>query len=132
TAIRYYPKGELIGLVLDLIIRGKSGGKASLDDVMRRMYEEFYLKSSNNSYYLRGRGYTDQDLERVASEVAGFNLTDFFARYTRDVQTLPYEEALGYVGLRLIREQAREPYNGGLSLEPTEVSAESVISNRSA
>jgi predicted metalloprotease with PDZ domain len=45
------------------------------------------------------------------------------------VQTLPYEEALGYVGLRLIREQAREPYNGGLSLEPTEVSAEVVIAN---
>ena len=129
TAISYYPKGELIGLVLDLIIRGKSGSKASLDDVMRRMYEEFYLKSSKSSYYLRGRGYTDQDLERVASEVAGFDLADFFARYTRDVQPLPYEEALGYVGLRLIREQAREPYNAGLSLEPTEVADEVVVAN---
>ncbi len=32
-------------MVLDLIIRGKTNGRASLDDVMRRMYEEFYLKS---------------------------------------------------------------------------------------
>src|SRR6185369_13866089 len=30
TSISYYPKGELIGLVLDLLIRGRSNGRASL------------------------------------------------------------------------------------------------------
>src|ERR1044072_5260170 len=49
TSISYYPKGELIALVLDLMIRGRTNGKASLDDVMRRTYEEFYLKSPNAS-----------------------------------------------------------------------------------
>jgi predicted metalloprotease with PDZ domain len=117
TAISYYPKGELIGLVLDLMIRGKSGGRVSLDDVMRTMYDEFYLQGSNSSYYLRGRGYSTDDLLRVASEVAGFDLTDFFQRYTRSVEVLPYDEAFGYVGLRLIREQASEAYNAGISLE---------------
>lgn len=116
TSVSYYPKGELMALVLDLLIRGKTAGKASLDDVMRRMYEEFYLKSSNNSYYLRGRGYTTQDLERVASEVADTDLSDFFRRYTNGVETLPYDEVLSYVGLRLVREQMREPFNAGLSL----------------
>src|SRR5438132_4394326 len=47
TSISYYPKGEVLGLVLDFLIRGKTNGKASLDDVMRRMYEEFYLKGPN-------------------------------------------------------------------------------------
>lgn len=117
TSISYYPKGELIGLVLDLIIRGKTSGRASLDDVMRRMYDEFYLKSPNATYYLRGRGYTTEDVERVASEVAGFNLGDFFRRHVRAVETLPYDEAFGYVGLSLIREQARQPYNGGITLD---------------
>jgi predicted metalloprotease with PDZ domain len=116
TAISYYPKGELIGLVLDLIIRGRTNGKASLDDVMRKMYEEFYLKSSNSSYYLRGRGYTPEDFQRVASEVAGIDLKDFFDRYTRMTETLPYDEAFGYVGLRLVREQAAEPFNAGMSI----------------
>jgi predicted metalloprotease with PDZ domain len=116
TSISYYPKGELIGMVLDLIIRGKSGGKASLDDVMRRMYTDFYLKSPNASYYLRGRGYSPEDLQRVASEVAGYDLSEFFRRYARSVDTLPYEEAFGYVGLRLIRELAREPYNAGITI----------------
>jgi predicted metalloprotease with PDZ domain len=117
TSISYYPKGELIGLVLDLMIRGKSEGKASLDDVMRRMYDEFYLKSPNATYYLRGRGYTSEDFQRVASEVSGSDLTDFFQRYVRGVEVLPYDEALAYVGMHLVREQARQPFNAGIGLD---------------
>ncbi|MEP6741578.1 MAG: PDZ domain-containing protein [bacterium] len=117
TSISYYAKGELIGLVLDLIIRGKTDGKASLDDVMRRMYDEFYLKSPNASYYLRGRGYTSEDFQRVASEVSGSDLSDFFNRYVRAVEVLPYDEALAYVGLHLVREQARQPFNAGIGID---------------
>jgi predicted metalloprotease with PDZ domain len=117
TSISYYPKGELIAMVLDLIIRGRTKGKASLDDVMRRMYDEFYLKSPNNSYYLRGRGYHTEDLQRVASEVCGFDLTDFFERHIRNVEVLPYDEALRYVGLQLVKSQAKEPFDAGMRLE---------------
>lgn len=117
TSISYYPKGELIGLVLDLLIRGKTNGKASLDDVMRRMYDEFYLKSPNATYYLRGRGYTTEDFQRVASEVSGSDLNDFFQRYVRGVEVLPYDEALAYVGMHLVREQARQPFNAGIGVD---------------
>ncbi len=118
TSISYYPKGELLGLVLDLLIRGKTNGKASLDDVLRRMYDEFYLQSPNGSYYLRGRGYRTEDFQRVASEVAGFDFSDFFARHVRGVQVPPYEEGLAFMGLRLVREQSREPYNAGIVTSP--------------
>ena len=117
TAISYYPKGQLVGMVLDLIIRGKSNGKGSLDEVMRRMYQQFYLNSPNASYYLRGRGYTPQDFQQVASEVAGADLNNFFARHVRDTETLPYDEAFSYVGLRLVRSIAREPYSAGITLD---------------
>jgi len=112
TSISYYPKGELIGMVLDLLIRGRTKGKSSLDDVMRQMYEEFYLKSENNSYYLRGRGYRIEDFQQVASRVAGFSLDDFFRLYARGVEVLPYDEAFGYVGLRLSRTLLRDPFTG--------------------
>src|ERR1043165_5990474 len=59
TSISYYPKGETLGLVLDLLIRRSTNGTASLDDVMRAMYDEFYLHAANATYYLRGRGYTN-------------------------------------------------------------------------
>lgn len=103
TTVSYYAKGEVIGIVLDLLIRGKTGGRASLDDVMRRMYEEFYLRSPATTYYLRGRGYTGADFERTVSQVAGVDMSEFFARHVRGTEPLPYEEAFAYVGLRLAK-----------------------------
>src|ERR1043165_3294038 len=117
TAISYYPKGELIGMVMDLLLRGRTKGKTSLDDVMRAMYEEFYLKSPNSSYYLRGRGYQTEDLERVASRRSGVDFSDFFKRYVRDVEVLPYDEAFAYVGLRLVKTTSKEPFNAGMSIQ---------------
>jgi predicted metalloprotease with PDZ domain len=135
TAISYYPKGELIGMVMDLLVRGRTKGKASLDAIMRDMYEEFYLKSSNDSYYLRGRGYQTEDLERVASRRAGFDLGDFFKRHIRDVEVLPYDEAFAYAGLRLLKTPAKEPFSGGMSIQfedPRHGSIEDVRNNSPA
>jgi predicted metalloprotease with PDZ domain len=117
TVISYYPKGELVAMVLDLLIRGRSNGKHSLDDVMRAMYEEFYLKSSNNSYYLRGRGYQPEDLQRITSQIAGIDFEEFFRRHVHSPDHLPYDEAFGYVGLRVNKNPQKEPYNAGLSLQ---------------
>lgn len=112
TSVSYYYKGEVVAIALDLLIRSKTRGRASLDDVMRRLYEELYLKSPNASYYLRGRGFTSEDFERAASQVAGVDMSDFFKRYVRGVEVLPYDEAFGSVGLRLVREPSRNPFVG--------------------
>ena len=119
TSVSYYPKGEIIGVVLDLLIRGKTKGKASLDDVMRNMYREFYLDGPNASYYLRGRGYRDEDFFRVASEVAGEDLSDFFKRYVIGVETPPYELAFAQVGLKFIR-APRGPVTVGITADEEE------------
>ncbi len=118
TSISYYPKGEVLGLVLDLLIRGQTNGKASLDEVMRRMYEEFYLKSANATYYLRGRGYRNVDFERMVSEVAGADMSDFFKRYVRGVESPPYEEAFAQVGLRFVGES--RPVSVGISADESD------------
>ncbi|MDQ3667503.1 MAG: PDZ domain-containing protein [Acidobacteriota bacterium] len=112
TSISYYAKGELLGLVLDLLIRGRTSGRKSLDDVMRRMYDEFYLNSPNATYYLRGRGYRSEEFQRVVSEVAGIDFSDFFARHVRSVEMPPYDEALRYVGLRLVQQRASDGDSG--------------------
>jgi predicted metalloprotease with PDZ domain len=135
TSVSYYPKGELIGMVMDLLLRGRTKGKTSLDDVMREMYHEFYLKSSNSSYYLRGRGYKTEDLERIVARQSGVDFSDFFKRYIRDVEMLPYEEAFAYVGLRLVKTQAKEPFDAGLSIqfeEPRKPIIENVRNNSPA
>ncbi len=103
TVISYYPKGELIALTLDLMVRKRSNGKKSLDDVMRKMYEEFYLNSPKDSYYLKGRGYTVEDFEKVTTGVAETDMSDFFKRYIHSVEVPPYDEGLAFVGLKLTR-----------------------------
>ncbi len=116
ASINYYPKGEILGLVLDLLVRGKTHGKGSLDEAMRRMYEEFYLKSPNATYYLRGRGYKNEDFEQMVSQVAGTAMSDFFKRYVRGVESPPYEEAFAQVGLRFVREP-RQRVGVGISID---------------
>jgi predicted metalloprotease with PDZ domain len=116
TSVSYYNKGEVVGIALDLLIRGRTKGRASLDDVMRRMYDEFYIKSPMATYYLRGRGYTGEDFQRVTSEVTGVDMSDFFKRHVHGAEPPPYDEAFGYVGLRLVRYPAREPVSAGIAI----------------
>jgi predicted metalloprotease with PDZ domain len=130
TSISYYPKGEVLGLVLDLLIRGKTGGRASLDDVMRRMYEEFYLQSPKLTYYLRGRGYRPEDFERIVSEVGRADMSDFFKRYVRGVESPPYEEAFAQVGLRFVREP-RQPVGVGISADESDTTSFKIARVRS-
>ena len=122
TSVSYYPKGETLALVLDLLIRGRSKGRASLDDVLRRMYDEFYVKAAKDSYYLRGRAYTPEDFERVAAEVAGASLNDFFRYSVRAPGPAPYDEALAAVGLRLTRAPSERPHAAGISLDSRDAS----------
>jgi len=116
TSITYYLKGELIGVVMDLTILGRTNGSRSLDDVFRLMYDELYLKSPNASYYLKGRGYTEEDFVRALSRVAGTDMQSFYDRYIRGVEPLPYDSALSVAGLRLVR-TANERGSSGIVLE---------------
>jgi predicted metalloprotease with PDZ domain len=117
TSVSYYSKGQLIATVLDLMIRGKSRGQHSLDDVMRRAYEEFYLNSPSASYYLKGRGYSGDEFAHVVSEVAGWDVRDFFSRYIRGTESLPYDEAFAYAGLKLVKRPARQPHTAGIVID---------------
>ena len=89
----YYNKGELVGLLLDLEIRGASSNRKSLDDVLRFMFDNFYKKN---------KGYTVEDVEKVASDIAGRSFKEFFAKYVTGTEELDYNAALRYAGLRLV------------------------------
>jgi predicted metalloprotease with PDZ domain len=92
SSISYYDKGELLGMLLDLEIRGRTKGAKSLDDVMRGLYNDFFRK---------GRNYTPADFQKVCEAAAGGSLEEFFARYVRGRDELPYNQILGAAGLRL-------------------------------
>ncbi|MBV8857155.1 MAG: M61 family metallopeptidase [Acidobacteria bacterium] len=92
SAVSYYDKGAVVGLLLDLEIRGRSGGARSLDDVMRALYKDFFKQ---------GRNYTPEDFQREAERAAGASLEEFFRRFVRGREELDYDAALAWAGLRL-------------------------------
>jgi predicted metalloprotease with PDZ domain len=98
SAVSYYDKGAIVGMLLDLEIRGRSNGARSLDDVMRALYEEFYKKDRN---------FTSQDFQRAAERAAGAPLEEFFRRYVRGREELDYNASLAWAGLRLDTESNR-------------------------
>ena len=103
SAISYYDKGAIVGLLLDLEIRRRSAGAKSLDDVMRYLYNDFYKKNRN---------YTPEDFQRAAEQMAGASLDDFFRRYVRGREELDYNTALAAVGLQLLTTAAPAASDG--------------------
>lgn len=98
--ISYYDKGEIVNMMLDITVRGMSGGKRSLDDVMRTLYNDFYKK---------GRNYTPADFQKAAEAAAGRSLDDFFTKYVRGEADFDYNAIVSYIGLQLA---AAEPNRG--------------------
>ena len=98
SQISYYDKGELLGMLLDLEIRRRSNNAKSLDDVMRMLYTDFFK---------RNRNYTPADFQKVCESAAGSSLEDFFSRYVRGTDELPYNQILQAAGVQV--EQAGVP-----------------------
>jgi len=100
TTISYYNKGAVLGMLLDVEIRARTGGQKSLDDVLVAMYQKFYGAPAA-SYYGPGRGYEEKDILEAVNAVAGSDFTPFFDRYVRSTEPLPYAQTLGLAGLEL-------------------------------
>jgi predicted metalloprotease with PDZ domain len=88
--VSYYVKGEIVALLLDLLIRQKTRGTKSLDDVMRLLW----------SAYGSGKGMAEDGVEAAAVEVAGESVSSFFDQSIRSTEELDYS-LLGAVGLAL-------------------------------
>lgn len=93
ATISYYVKGSLIALCLDLLIIHQTQNVHCLDEVMKRMYNQFY-KTEN-------RGYTETEFKTVLEEVAGTSLNHIYEHYINGLEDMDYNHYLSYAGLRL-------------------------------
>ncbi len=109
-SISYYNKGQLLGVALDILIRDTTDNRASLDDVLRRL---------NQQYAQRGRFYADSaGIEATVEEVvrcqagncrvpnsprpiASMDLAEFFKRYVSGTDEMPFADLLSRAGLTL-------------------------------
>ncbi|HHQ48525.1 MAG TPA: M61 family peptidase [Acidobacteria bacterium] len=94
----YYVKGSLSGLDLDLRIRAASGGRHTLDELMRTLLTDPRLVRD---------GYTMADLRSLASRLAGHTMDPWFERVVERPGYIDLSQSLAAVGLRLVPDAAR-------------------------
>jgi predicted metalloprotease with PDZ domain len=103
-SVSYYSKGQVLGFLLDILIRDSTDNHASLDDLLRAM---------NSDFAQRGRFYDeDKDIRLEAERVAGRSLEDFFRRYVGGADELPYQDVLARAGLELLTSERERPALG--------------------
>jgi predicted metalloprotease with PDZ domain len=95
AVVSYYAKGALVALALDLVLRTRS--RASLDDLMRELWTR---------HGATGRGVPEDGIARLASELAGSDSSDFFARHVEGVEDPPLADLLRDFGVTLNLRQA--------------------------
>lgn len=90
--VSYYQKGALVALALDLLLRERSGGTRSLDDVMRALWARFG----------DGReGLAEDALPELVEATTGLDVRLFLKQATASCDELPLARAFKSVGLRL-------------------------------
>ena len=106
-SISYYNKGQILGVMLDLAVRDATDNHKSLDDVLRRL---------NDEYAKAGKFYNDSEgIRGVVEEVSGKSFEKFFRRYVAGTDEIPYDDYLSAAGLTLKTEDAKR---GDLGFTP--------------
>ena len=89
--VSYYAKGSLVALALDLMLRERTGGTRSLDDLMRRLWHE---------YGQTGVGVPEGRIEQLVGDLAGVDLSREVRALVHGTEELPLERLLETVGVR--------------------------------
>jgi predicted metalloprotease with PDZ domain len=106
-SVSYYTKGQVLGDLLDVLIRDRTGNTKSLDDVLRAL---------NADFAKQGKPYRDSlDIRLRAERVAGGSFEEFFQKYVANAEALPYQQVLALAGLELRTVEHRGPTLGFFS-----------------
>ena len=101
--VSYYAKGAMVALALDLELRLRTDGLRSLDSVMRELWKEYGAR----------QGVPDGAFERLAEEVSGVRLDEFFHQALRTTVDPPVGILLAQFGVRLVLRSAEGSQDKG-------------------
>jgi predicted metalloprotease with PDZ domain len=99
----YYPKGSLLGLLLDISIRDATDNAHNLDEVIRALYTR---------YYRQNKGFTTADLLRELRTAGMPDVDTFYRRYVDGRDSLPYATVFPKAGLVFNRQIVTVPFVG--------------------
>jgi predicted metalloprotease with PDZ domain len=118
TFISYYTWGSALGLALDLSIRERTAGRASLDDMMRLLWQK-HGRPGGRAPGLVDHPYTGDDLREALVSVTGDAAfaTDFFGRYIEGREVADYARLLRLAGIALTPAAQGRAWAGRLHFE---------------
>ena len=96
ASVSIYPKGEMLGLSMDLMLRKESAGKLSLADVHRLLWHKHRVEQG---------GFTEADVLAALQQVSGRTWQDFWNRYVIGTEELPVLSQLKEVGLAWVADK---------------------------
>ena len=99
----YYPKGSLLGFLLDISIRDATDNAHNLDEVMRALYTRYYRQS---------KGFLTADLLTELRTAGMPEVETFYRRYIDGRDSLPYEAVFAKAGLAFHRDVVTNPFVG--------------------
>jgi predicted metalloprotease with PDZ domain len=99
STVSYYLKGEIVCALIDLELRRRTGGRASLDDVLRHLYWEFGAKEM---------AVPERALPGIVERVSGASLDDCFDRWVTGTERVAVNDVLGHAGLKFERTARRD------------------------
>lgn len=111
--VSIYVKGALIALILDLKIILESNGEKSLDDVMRKLWNDFHKND---------KGYSPEDYLKTAEEVIGYDLTDYSNKFITGCEPLENElkKLLSKFGFEMELTSSENPFANYFGLKVNE------------
>ena len=117
--ISYYTLGSRLGLLLDLTLRHRTNGTASMDEVFHELYQQ---------HYQQGHGYTEDDVLAVMnaliqsapnSDIGGFDpylMDEFYNDYIDGTKAVDYDRILKPMGLEVQVDTAQSSWADWLGI----------------
>jgi predicted metalloprotease with PDZ domain len=103
TIVSYYAKGALVALAIDLAVRARTHGRASLDDAMRLLWRRY-----GRGFYAPGggpgpaqSGLPEDAFPALLREATGVSLGARLARWVQGTDELPLARLLAPFGITL-------------------------------
>ncbi|MDQ6756441.1 MAG: hypothetical protein M3004_05855, partial [Bacteroidota bacterium] len=84
-------QGEVIGAMLDLIVRDATNNKQSIDGVMRKMFQQF---SGTKGFY-------GKDIEQTVKNICNCDVHSFFSNYVYHANEIDFNKYLKLIGHRV-------------------------------
>ena len=96
ASVSIYPKGEMLGLAMDLMLRKESAGKQSLANVHRVLWQKHRVDQG---------GYYEADVLAALQQISGRSWQDFWTRYVIGTEELPVQALLKDAGMNWVADK---------------------------